>query len=456
MPDAIDQALALSRERALFRRARSVLAAVSGGTDSVALLLLLERLAAEAGFVFTVAHFDHMLRPDSGQDLDWVRHLCATRGIAFLSGEGDVRDVAARQRLGIEETARRMRYQFLSFVAGEKGIDVIATGHTADDQAETVLMRVLRGSGVRGIRGMLPVATVPGGSQKLVRPLLATTREETRAICAAAGITPLEDPTNADVAVLRNRIRHEVMPVLSSINPAIGDALRRLSANAQEAFAPIERSAMLLQPQERGAAGAVFDRAAVLPLPGEALGLVIEREAAFHRLEAEVNATRLKNAASVLDRGAGISRFGAVEVEASSGKVRIGPPLEPVPFEERILNIPGSTLAGQWRVDVSTSDLPRTAGSELCAVSLDGIHGALRVRPLRSGDRMTYHGIERKVAHALANARLPAWDRRAAVAIADSRRVLAVLTAGGSFEADRPAGADILCVRLSQAAPRPS
>jgi tRNA(Ile)-lysidine synthase len=442
--DAIDPAL--------FRRTKSVLAAVSGGPDSVALLIVLQELAAALGFALTAAHFDHQLRDSSRDDLQWVKKLCEERGITFLSGEGDVREVAGRQKLGIEETARRMRYQFLAFAAGQKGIDAIATGHTADDQAETVLMRVIRGSGVRGIRGMLPISTVPGGSQKLIRPLLELSRDDTLAVCAEAGITPLVDATNAEPGPLRNRVRHEILPALRAINPSVKDALRQLAANAAEAFEPIERQAMEVQPERRGPIGALFRVETIANLPSEALVLLIEREGAFYRLKPEVNATRLRDVRNVLESGSGSALFGQVEAEASCGQVRIGPPLEPVePFDAKVLNVPGVTVAGPWRVTVSTSPLAEAAGGERCTVNLDGLAGALRVRPLRSGDRMRFQSIERSVKGVLANTRIPRWDRQGAIAIADSAHVHAVLVPGAVIEADRPPDADVLHVQLAPA-----
>ncbi len=454
MDDVFRRVEAFAGREGMFRRTRSVLAAVSGGADSVALLLVLERLSSSSGFEVTVCHFDHKLRPESSDDLAWVRTLCEARGVTFLSGEGDVRDVAARQRLGIEEAARRMRYQFLSFVAGQKGIDVIATGHTADDQAETVLMRVLRGRGVRGIRGMRPVATVPGGSQKLVRPLLELTRGETEAVCAAAGITPLNDSSNADETPTRNRLRHIVLPVLEELNPAVREALNRLAGNAAEVFERVEKEAMTAQPSVRGPVGAIFGLQQARSLGSEALGLVIEREAAFYRLEVETNATRLRNAAQVLGSGSGAVRFGDVEVEASCGVVRIGPRLEPAELEAKVLNVPGATMAPPWRVDISTAPLPRIEGSEQCAISTAGQRGALRVRSLAAGDRILYHGMERKVMDVFAAAKVPRWERTGAVAIADSHSVRAVLTAAGAFEADGVSEEDALYVRLSQAPSR--
>jgi len=337
-----------------------------------------------------------------------------------------------------------MRYQFLSFVAGKEAADCIATGHTTDDQAETVLMRVVRGSGVRGIRGMLPVADVPeGGAQRLVRPLLPLRHADTVAICAEAGIEPLADPTNRDPALFRNRIRNEVLPLLRAVNPSVDDALLGLGASARQLFAAVERQSFEVQPVERGPLGAVFARGPLAALPAEALTLVVEREAAFSKLQPEVNRTRVENLRAALARGSGSVRFGDALVEVSSGKVRVGPDLGlPPTFEAKVLNVPGATLAGSWRVEVATE----RRGPDDVAVSSSGLRGALRVRPLAAGDRMNYHGFVRKVSDVLANAKVPRWQRAGVVAVTDGQMVLVL---GGSVAiADAVPEEDALYLRF--------
>ena len=438
----------------LFRRTSRVLAAVSGGPDSVALLLILLQLRERFGFEVVVCHFDHQLRPSSAEDLAVVRVLCGRLGVECFTGEGDVRGVAGDQHKGIEETARRMRYQFLAFVAGKERADCIATGHTADDQAETVLMRIIRGSGVRGIRGMLPVSGVPGSeAQRLVRPILTLRRSETHAICAEAGIEPLADASNEDVVFARNRVRHETLPALRAVNPSIESALIGLAESAREVFADVERQALGLAPLERGPVGAIFSLERVAALASEALTLLVEREASFYSLLTDVNRTRVQNLRMVLLRGAGQVRFGDCAVEVSSGKVRIGPPLLEIEgFAARVLNVPGVTVAGPWRITVATDPLPATTGMMGAAVDTSKAHGALRARPLVAGDRMDYHGRVRKVSDILGNAKVPAWERPGMVALADSASVVALFGSTGTI-ADRVTGDEVLYVSIAQFAP---
>ncbi len=422
---------AFADEERLFRGAKRLLAAVSGGPDSVAALLVLLRLRERFGFEVVVCHFDHKLRADSAADLEFVRDLCEKLDVPCKTGEGDVRAVATETKAGIEETARRMRYQFLAFMAENVQADRIVTGHTLNDQAETVLMRITRGSGVRGIRGMLPAGDVPGASAyRLVRPLLVVRREETAAICAEAGIVPLSDPSNDDRSFRRNLVRHETLPALRLVNPLIEDALLRLAASAREAFARTERESFTAQPTARLPIGVIFRTEALAGLETEALSLVIEREAGFFSLRPEVNRTRLTNLVAALARGSGEVAFGDVMVELSCGSARIGPRLEAVePFEGKVLNVPGATVAGGWRVEVATSPLPVVAGAAMAVVDGSRLKGALRVRMLQPGDRMRYRGMARKVSDVLINAKVPAWERRGLIAIADGGGVLAIVGA---------------------------
>ncbi len=439
----------------MFRRVSKVLAAVSGGADSVACLLVLLGLRERFGFEVEAVHFDHKLRPESAADMDAVRQLCADLDVECVTGEGDVAAVAAKQRQGIEETARMMRYQFLAFAAGKEGADCIATGHTADDQAETVLMRIVRGSGVRGIRGMLPVAGVPGAPERrLVRPLLGVARADTEAICAEFGITPIVDPSNADLSYTRNRVRGTVLEQLRALNPSVEAALRGLAESAREAFSLIEKRSFEVQPRERGPVGAIFALGPFRELPSEALTLVIEREAAFYHLKPDVNRTRVANLRAVLAKGTGTVHFGDTVVEASCGVIRLGPRLEPVdPLPAAVLNVPGSTRAGPWRVDVLTSEVDPIPGSPVIALAAGTSTGALRVRSLQPGERMIWHGVERKVSDMLVNEKVPAWERPGIVAVADSVRLLGLFVATRTFVTDTQ-GEPGLWVRLA-AIPQP-
>lgn len=207
-----------------------VVVAVSGGTDSTALLLLLADLVDELGLVLHVAHFDHRVRRTGAADAQFVADLAARVGATVRAGRAD--DVPKS-----EDDARRARYEFLRRVAAEHGGARIATGHTRDDQAETVLLHLARGSGIAGLAGMRP------SREGIVRPLLAIGREDTVAVCAAAGIEPRQDPTNRSLRYARNRIRRKVLPELAAINPQAAAAIARLGDAAAEVSLSLQRRA---------------------------------------------------------------------------------------------------------------------------------------------------------------------------------------------------------------------
>jgi len=419
----------------LFRGVRKLVVAVSGGPDSLALVEVARRLAPRYGFEVIVAHFDHKLREDSHRDLEYVRGLAQRLGLRCATGEGDVAARARELRRGIEETARELRYQFLAFIAERERAEAVATGHTADDLAETVLFRVVRGTGVRGLRAMTPAAPLPGApALRLVRPLLELRRHETEAICRAAGLEPLADRSNLDPRFTRNRLRNEIMPALRRLNPALERALTTLAESAREAYRLLEREALAARPEHRGPTEVIFTREALLGLPLEALELVLEREAAFLRRTLEANRTRLTTAREVLRRGSGEVSFGALLFEVSCGKARLGEPVADGEAEAGsvVLEVPGSVRLGPWRVSVATEPPAATAA---VAVDPTTLRGALRVRALRPGDRVGREGFEKKVSDVLTDLKVPRWERRRVLAVTDGARIVALL---GAPEAAQP------------------
>ncbi len=251
--------------------------AVSGGADSVSLL----RALLEAGCgPLTAAHLNHQLRgPASDDDEAFVGNLAKSLGIGFRSTRIDVSKVAAESRENVEATARRVRYNWLAEVANEVGAKWIATGHTADDQAETILHRLIRGTGLQGLRGIAAVRS------NLVRPLLTVTRAEILGYLASLAQPFRDDTSNLDARFTRNRIRAELLPLLKSFNPEVVPILGRLTEQASEAHdVMIQQAQSLLQSAERPRAGdrVILDqrklRDAAPLLLSSALRLVWERE----------------------------------------------------------------------------------------------------------------------------------------------------------------------------------
>jgi tRNA(Ile)-lysidine synthase len=202
-----------------------ILVALSGGVDSVALVLGLK----EAGVDVSVAHLDHGTRNGlSADDAAWVESFAQSLGIPFTVKRVDVPALADDSKQSFEEVARTIRYDFLVDMARTEGCDCIATGHHADDQAETVMMRVVRGTSLKGLCGIPGVGDWDG--MPIVRPLLDVSRVDIEAYMAAQGVEFREDHSNTDRKYVRNRIRHTLMPFLREhFNPQVDEALRRLS-----------------------------------------------------------------------------------------------------------------------------------------------------------------------------------------------------------------------------------
>ena len=205
-----------------------LLVGVSGGTDSLALLHLLWRQLGSERLV--VAHLNHGLRPEALADAQFVMDTAVAWQIPIVTKEADVAGMAKAEGLSVEAAGRRARYRFFAEQAAKVGATAVAVAHHADDQAETVLLHLLRGSGTAGLRGMLPVTVVPEDERVgLIRPFLNSSREQLEAYCARHGLTPVEDSSNADVQFSRNRIRHELLPLLQTYNPQIAARLQQLA-----------------------------------------------------------------------------------------------------------------------------------------------------------------------------------------------------------------------------------
>ena len=208
-----------------------ILAAVSGGIDSMFLLTQLY----EMGQPIMAAVFNHGLRPEAEEECEFVENYCRERNIPCFRGAADVRAYSLENGLGIEEAARMLRYQFLFRIAAENDCKAVATAHHANDQAETVLMHILRGAGIDGLTGMKPYGFLKEYSETipLIRPLLGITRGEIESYAAETGMPFREDRSNVDVEYTRNRIRQDLLPKLAAeYNPRIVDALCRLAKSA--------------------------------------------------------------------------------------------------------------------------------------------------------------------------------------------------------------------------------
>ncbi|MEJ5359788.1 MAG: tRNA lysidine(34) synthetase TilS [Desulfobacterales bacterium] len=270
----------LARERLLTAGDR-VLVGVSGGPDSMALLYLLAARKGPLGLSLGIAHLDHLLRPESGEEAGFVERAAAALGAAFHLQRVDVRALGRALGLSLEAAGRHARRRFFAETARHFGYTRVALGHHGDDLAESLLLNLLRGAGPLGLSGMRPVR--PEG---LIRPLLAARRAEVLEYLAIRGIPFRSDPTNADPAIARNRIRHRLLPLLErEYRRGAADALRRAAVICADEDAWLES---LVDPLEerlclsRAADCIVLDAAGMEKLPPAARRRVVRR--AFLRL----------------------------------------------------------------------------------------------------------------------------------------------------------------------------
>lgn len=224
---------------ALPRRGEKVLCAVSGGLDSMCLLFMLDTWCKEKGAELSAAHFNHGLRGEAAdQDERFVRDVCEQWGIPLAVGRGDAAGYAKREGLSMEEAARKLRYAFLRQAAEERECGRLYTAHHADDNAETVLLNLIRGTGLAGLTGM------DWQRDGLCRPLLGAAREELEACAARWKIPHVEDETNADPeAAARNLLRLQVMPLLKELNPRAVEHICGAARRLREADRSLEADA---------------------------------------------------------------------------------------------------------------------------------------------------------------------------------------------------------------------
>lgn len=399
----------------------TVLVAVSGGADSVALLHVLMALAGELSLRLHVLHVDHGLRPDSDRDAEFVRRLAER-----LDVPADVVRVAVPAGGSVEAAARAARYAALQ--AGARRVDAerIAVGHTADDQAETVLMRMLAGAGVRGLAGIPPVRG------RIVRPLLDVRRRDVVAMLQAAGLPWLEDPSNRDPKFLRNRIRHELLPLLSaSYSADVVPALERIARLCRETLGAVERMAARELAGLATTAGdaIVLPQAALAELPQQVAAEVLRQAAARLGSRAPLRAWAHRGLARVLasppPRRA--FRLGGVTVETSSGRIRLATaPARPLPARE--LTVPGRVELPEIGrvleariVEATESERPRVRQRVVFDAGLAPSRFTVRAR--RAGDRFApFGGGDRRLKSFLIDEKIPRWERsRVPLVEADDR-----------------------------------
>ncbi len=414
----------------LVQPGEGVVVAVSGGTDSVVLLHCLLRLRAEWSLTLHAAHFDHRLRETSQQDALFVEELASSWGLsATIESWGG----EAKRARSLQAEARRARYRFLEEVASQVGATKIALGHHRDDQAETVLLHLLRGSGLRGLRGMLALR-----EGRFIRPLLEVGREDIEGYVKAHQLSFVEDPTNQSIRYLRNRIRWKLLPLLQrEYNPAMARTLARMAAFVAEDEGYLEARA-----------GEAFDALADFQGSGICMSLV-----SLRGLAPAIRRRILDRAIRSVAPGAYLTaaHLGAVErLTAPGGQSAVALPhgqkawrsggflylgrregerRSPVREE---LSVPGEVVIREWGIRVEAAILPRAMadvpGSDPDRAYIDWkqVSPPLEVRSWRPGDRFRPLGLQghKKLQDLFVDAKIPREERGRVPVVSDQRGVL--------------------------------
>jgi tRNA(Ile)-lysidine synthase len=390
------------RKKRLVRAGDRVGVAVSGGADSMALLRSMFELREELGVVLKVLHFNHRIR-DAEADADehFVRTISGEQRLEFICASADTPAHRAQEKLSLEASARMLRYRFFAEQIGSGVVNKVATAHTLDDQAETLLLRLVRGTGLRGLRGVHDQT-----AEGIIRPLLHVRRTEIEQYLKSIGQTWREDATNADTHHTRNRIRHELLPVLArDFNPQIVDTLARTAEvlTADEEYLNAETLKLLpllVMPGKpvRGGGRAATDNSVAIdaqklqsqPLAlrrriirciAEGLGVHLDQQQVEDALGLAANQKLQISAEWRIQRSARELRF---EKEAEKGKPYSYP-----------LTLPGEVVVGEMNIKVRASLKP--LDSKKHRGTLDGqslspsaallVRAGLTVRSWRAGDR---------------------------------------------------------------------
>lgn len=400
-PSLADRVMRTVRRHDLIARGERVVVALSGGPDSVALVHILRELERAGELVLAgTAHLNHQLRGAAAdEDEQFCRALSEALALPVEVERADVRALAIREGRSVEDAARVARYAFLERAADRLRAGVIAVGHSRDDQAETFLLRLIRGAGPRGLAAILPRAG------RVVRPLLDITRVELRAYAAERGIESRDDATNADVGIPRNRVRHELIPYLQrEFSPGIVDVLARAAAIARDDEDRLQKEAIDL------AASVVLSSNDGVQVEVKALTslhpalaarvarialahLAAERFLGFDHIDAWLEFARngRPGAALSLPGQHGVHRGDRIELRAARDRRLPGTPFR-IP-----LSIPGEVTLSQagWSISAEPLDAPPAgrlqARGETVAVS--GVTLPLSVRNRRPGDRFRPLGM---------------------------------------------------------------
>lgn len=410
----------------------TVLCALSGGADSVCLLHRLCQLRQALEIHVAAAHYNHMLRgAESDRDQAFVEALVETcdSELLLLTGSGDVAARARENGRGLEETAREMRYAFLRDAARQVGADVIATAHNLNDQAETLLLHLVRGSGLRGLAGMEPVR------DNLIRPLLTTSREEIEAYLHQNGLSWVEDSSNGEDTYTRNRIRHQILPVLEDICPGAAKRMGQCAKSLRIDETYLTRQAGLLAEKavwdEDGMTIPVSEIArAHEALSIRALRLLIGRcsqgndNCTAAHLKGLLALCRSDDSSARLDLPNGLKAFREYDRLVLTRQ-------EVLMLAEQLWTLPGEVRVGDWHLECLETVYQGETHSGTCFyLRQEGVN-EIQLRSRRTGDRLKRPGRSGKtVKKLLIEEKIPLRYRETLPVLEVSGQVAAVAALG--------------------------
>lgn len=376
-----------------------VILAVSGGKDSMAMLHALHALSNSLGITLSAAHMNHGLRgEESRRDAEFVSRYCAANNIPCTVEEADAAAYAETHGLGIEEAARTLRYRFLEALDPTAKI---ATAHTAEDNLETVLMHLLRGSGLHGLTG------IPPRRGRIIRPLLSVSRREIEAYLAEHSIPHVEDSTNALDDCLRNRLRHNVLPLLAAENPRLSEQITLLTETLrrEDAFLQSEAAARLSE----AADGKDLSLDVLLSQP----------PAIQYRILAQflspVNGLSRRHLDDALALCLGASPSARLSLPGGCTLRREYRVLRLVPAQEdsilpEPLTIPGEGVYpfGFWEITCRRGPAPKTLPADTVTIAAENLTKPITLRPYRPGDRICLSGGTKKLSRLYMDCKIPA------------------------------------------------
>ena len=433
------------REKNLLAGRHRLLVAVSGGQDSASLLHILVGLRDELDIALHIAHLDHQIRGvESEADARYVSQLASQLGVPATIEQCDVLAHQAQRRISLEEAARELRYNFLARVAMYIGTDLVAVGHTNDDNIETILMHLIRGTGIQGLRGLQPISRwqYSGNEILIIRPLLPVSRQETAEYCHKKQIIPRIDASNLSLSHFRNRIRQQLVPLLERYNPQISEALLRTARIASDEIAYLEEESARLWGSivQKRAETIILKKGKFLELPS-ALQRQFLRTAIGGLLGSlkDIETRHIEEIMAILTKPAGkqLCLPGGLVFVVEYEQYLIGPDpaaLSPFPSLENefILNVPGRTLFSDWCVvaNVIEREHMEDKGGDFTAyLDRDKAGTELTVRCRQPGDRFQPAGMSqlKKLGEFMIDTKIPrAWRQRIPI-VCSPRHILWVV-----------------------------